>query len=103
MGPSRRDPTWVIIGVAQPILYLVLFGPLLKPLASQLGTGNAYWLFVPGILVQLGDFGALFVGFGVDSRIPARRHRDPAGHAGAADGAAWLSGTSLCWGCRRSC
>jgi ABC-2 type transport system permease protein len=65
MRLSLRNPTWVIIGLAQPILYLVLFGPLLKPLASQLGTGNAYRLFVPGILVQLGIFGALFVGFGL--------------------------------------
>jgi ABC-2 type transport system permease protein len=38
---------------------------LLKPLTAQLGTGNAYQLFVPGILVQLGMFGALFVGFGL--------------------------------------
>ena len=63
MRLSLRNPTWVIIGLTQPILYLVLFGPLLKPLASQLGTGNAYRLFVPEILVQLGIFGALFVGF----------------------------------------
>jgi ABC-2 type transport system permease protein len=63
MRLSLRNPTWVIIGLSQPILYLVLFGPLLKPLAGQLGTGNAYQLFVPGILVQLGMFGALFVGF----------------------------------------
>jgi ABC-2 type transport system permease protein len=65
MRLSLRNPTWVIIGLSQPILYLVLFGPLLKPLTAQLGTGNAYRLFVPGILVQLGIFGALFVGFGL--------------------------------------
>ncbi|HEV7658062.1 MAG TPA: ABC transporter permease [Mycobacteriales bacterium] len=65
MRLSLRNPTWVIIGLSQPILYLVLFGPLLKPLSAQLGTGNAYQLFVPGILVQLGIFGALFVGFGL--------------------------------------
>jgi ABC-2 type transport system permease protein len=49
----------------QPILYIVLFGPLLEPLAGQLGSANAYQIFVPGILVQLGIFGALFVGFGL--------------------------------------
>jgi ABC-2 type transport system permease protein len=65
MRLSLRNPTWVIIGLTQPILYLVLFGPLLEPLAGQLGTGNAYQLFVPGMLVQLGIFGALFVGFGL--------------------------------------
>ncbi len=25
-----RNPVWVIFGLTQPILYLVLFGPLLK-------------------------------------------------------------------------
>ena len=65
MRLSLRNPTWVIIGLSQPILYLTLFGPLLKPLAPTLGTTNAWQLFVPGMLVQLGMFGALFVGFGL--------------------------------------
>ena len=68
---SIRNPTWVIIGLTQPILYLVLFGPLLKPLAATLGTANAYQLFVPGILVQLGIFGSLFVGFALISEYRA--------------------------------
>lgn len=63
MRLSLRNPVWVVIGLSQPILYLVLFGPLLEPLTAQLGTGNAYRLFVPGILVQLGIFGSMFVGF----------------------------------------
>lgn len=63
MRLALRNPAWVVIGLSQPILYLLLFGPLLKPLAGQLGTGNAYQLFVPGIMVQQGVFGALFVGF----------------------------------------
>lgn len=62
---SLREPAWVAIGVLQPVLYLALFGPLLKPLAGQLGTDNAYTFFVPGLLVQLAIFGALFVGFGL--------------------------------------
>lgn len=62
---SLREPAWVAIGVLQPVLYLALFGPLLEPLASQLGTDNAYTFFVPGLLVQLAIFGALFVGFGL--------------------------------------
>ncbi len=60
-----RNPVWIIIGLLQPILYLALFGPLLSPLATELGTTNAYTLFVPGLLVQLGLFGALFAGFGL--------------------------------------
>lgn len=62
---ALREPAWIIIGLLQPVLYLVLFGPLLEPLAAQLGTTNAYTLFVPGLLVQLAVFGALFVGFGL--------------------------------------
>ena len=65
MRLSIRNPAWVVIGLSQPVLYVLLFGPLLKPLAGQLGTGNAYQLFVPGILIQLAMFGALFVGFGL--------------------------------------
>ena len=59
---NLRNPAWVLIGVMQPILYLVLFGPLLEPLIEELG-GNAYNWFVPGMLVQLGIFGAMFAGF----------------------------------------
>jgi ABC-2 type transport system permease protein len=65
MRMSLRNPAWLVISLLQPVLYIVLFGPLLEPLSGQLGSGNAYQLFVPGILVQLGIFGALFVGFGL--------------------------------------
>ena len=65
MRLSLRNPTWLVISLMQPVLYIVLFGPLLEPLSGQLGAGNAYQIFVPGILVQLGMFGALFVGFGL--------------------------------------
>src|SRR3954452_128628 len=47
----------------QPVLYLLLFGPLLTPLVKQFGSTNAYTFFVPGLLVQLGIFGAFFAGF----------------------------------------
>jgi ABC-2 type transport system permease protein len=62
---ALREPLWIVLGLGQPVLYLVLFGPLLEPLAKQLGATNAYALFVPGLLVQLAVFGALFVGFGL--------------------------------------
>ena len=64
---SLRNPAWIIIGLAQPVLYLALFGPLLKPLAAQIGAQNAYTFFVPGLLIQLGLFGALFAGFNLVS------------------------------------
>jgi ABC-2 type transport system permease protein len=60
---NLRNPAWVIIGMLQPVMYLLLFGPLLEPLISQFGATNAYTFFVPGMLIQLGIFGAFFAGF----------------------------------------
>lgn len=62
---NLRNPAWVLIGVLQPVMYLVLFGPLLKPLVAQFpgGADNAYTFLVPGLLIQLGFFGAMFAGF----------------------------------------
>jgi ABC-2 type transport system permease protein len=64
---SLRNPIWVIIGITQPLLYLLLFGPLLKRISGlhDFPHGNSWQVFVPGLLVQLGIFGALFVGFGL--------------------------------------
>ncbi len=86
MRLSVRNPVWVVLGMIQPILYLALFGPLLEPLTSTPGfsEGSAWQFFVPGLLVQLGIFGAAFAGFsliaewraGVVERMrvtPARR------------------------------
>lgn len=66
MRLSLRQPMWVLIGLLQPILYLTLFGPLLQRIAATSGfEGDAWQVFVPGLLVQLGIFGGLFVGFGI--------------------------------------
>ena len=62
-----NNPAWVAVGVIQPLLYLMLFAPLLKSVAKVPGfpPGGAYNVFVPGLLVQLGIFGASGVGFGL--------------------------------------
>ena len=64
---NLRNPAWVLIGVMQPVLYLVLFGPLIKPIVVSFpgAPDNAYTFLVPGLLVQLGMFGAFFAGFGL--------------------------------------
>ena len=68
---SLRNPAWVIIGLIQPVLYLAFFGPLLTRIAAGglpgFPPGNSYSFFVPGLLVQLGLFGAAFVGFTIIS------------------------------------
>jgi ABC-2 type transport system permease protein len=68
-----RNPAWVAIGVIQPLLYLVLFAPLLKSLVHLSGfpAGGAYNVFVPGLLIQLGLFGASGVGFGLIAELRA--------------------------------
>lgn len=64
---SLRNPAWVVIGLAQPILYLALFAPLLQRIAGTPGfpPGDAWQVFVPALLVQLALFGNAFVGFGL--------------------------------------
>jgi ABC-2 type transport system permease protein len=71
MRLSLRNPVWVIIGLFQPLIYLSLFGPLLEHMTRIPGfpPGNSWRVFVPGLLVQLGIFGAAFVGFGLIEEI----------------------------------
>jgi ABC-2 type transport system permease protein len=64
---SLRNPVWVIMGILQPVLYLLLFGPLLTNIAKMPGypPGGAFNVFVPGILVMTALFSSAFVGFGL--------------------------------------
>lgn len=66
MRALLRNPVWVFFGLTQPILYLVLFGPLLTNVSGGgLGGGRSWSVFVPGLLLQLTIFGAGFAGFGI--------------------------------------
>jgi ABC-2 type transport system permease protein len=69
-----RNPVWLIVGVIQPLYYLFLFGPLLKPALRSMGaTTNAqvYQIFIPGLLVMLAIFGTFFVGFALIAELRA--------------------------------
>ena len=70
MALVLRNPVWLIVGVMQPLYFLLLFGPLLKGVPNLPG-GNAYQFFVPGLLVQLAMFGTLFVGFALIAELRA--------------------------------
>ena len=65
LGLTLGNPAWTVIGLVQPILYLLLFAPLLTSIVRTPGfpPGGAYNIFVPGLLIQLGLFGTAFVGF----------------------------------------
>jgi ABC-2 type transport system permease protein len=66
-----REPVWIVIVMIQPLLYLALFAPLLEPISKTRGfpPGDAWQVFVPGLLIQLGIFGSMFVGFGIIAEI----------------------------------
>ncbi len=67
---TLRQPVWVIMGIFQPILYLLLFGPLLEGATSTAGTtGSAFNWFIPGLLIMTGFFAAAFAGFGLVAEI----------------------------------
>src|SRR2546423_9902906 len=66
-----REPAYIAFALMQPLLFLILFGPLLTKLpAATFGgstTGDAWRFFVPGLLIQLALFGSTFVGFAIIS------------------------------------
>jgi ABC-2 type transport system permease protein len=65
-----RQPVWIIFGIMYPVLYLVLFGPLLDRAVGQAAPGvNAYNWFLPGILIQVALFGTAFGGFGLIAEL----------------------------------
>jgi ABC-2 type transport system permease protein len=61
-----REPAWIMIGMFQPILYLLLFAPLLENLALPgYSDTSSLNVFVPGLLVMIALFGLGFAGFGI--------------------------------------
>jgi ABC-2 type transport system permease protein len=66
-----RNPVWIFVGVFQPVMYLLLFAPLLKPALGVRTNAEAYEIFVPGLLVLLAIFGGLFQGFGLIAELRA--------------------------------
>jgi ABC-2 type transport system permease protein len=64
---SMRNPAWIFIGIMQPVLYLVLFGPLMERIVANtpgFPPGSAWQILTPAIILQLALFG-LFAGMGV--------------------------------------
>lgn len=69
---NLRNPVWVLIGLSQPVLYLVLFGPLVKGIAPSLGADSDPWkLLTPALVIQTGLFGAIYVGFSIVAELRA--------------------------------
>jgi ABC-2 type transport system permease protein len=65
MQHTIRSPVFVFASMFQPLMYLVLFMPLLNGLGSVPGlpAGKTVDVFIPGLLVLEAIFGTAFVGF----------------------------------------
>jgi ABC-2 type transport system permease protein len=69
---TLRQPVWIIVALFTPICYLLLFGPLLEKMVPGTGPNtNSLTIFTPGMLVMLGMFGSLFVGFAIIADLRA--------------------------------
>ena len=73
MRPVLRRPYMIVFGMLQPLLYLVLFAPLLGGLAGAEGQDPWQW-FIPGLLVMLVLFTAGFAGFGLLPEMASGAH-----------------------------
>ena len=64
---TARNPFWIFFGLFQPVVYLLLFAPFLKGVASAPGfpAQNAIQFFAPGLLILNALFNAAFAGFGL--------------------------------------
>ncbi|MBK1785533.1 ABC transporter permease [Prauserella cavernicola] len=65
---SMRNPAWIMIGIMQPVLYLVLFGPLMERVVSNtpgFPPGSSWTILTPALIIQLALFGSSFSGFGL--------------------------------------
>jgi ABC-2 type transport system permease protein len=67
-----RNPFWAFSGLFQPIIYLLLFGPLLNGVAGVRGFpggGNAIQFFAPGLLIMNALFGSGYEGFTLRDKL----------------------------------
>jgi ABC-2 type transport system permease protein len=65
MLETLRNPIYIVVSMSTPVIYLVLFSPLLKRLTGVrgFGSGNVLNTFVPGLLVIVAFLSGLFVGY----------------------------------------
>lgn len=67
-----RNPFWAFSSLFQPIIYLLLFGPLLNGVAGTRGFpggASAIQFFAPGLLIMNALFGSGFEGFTLRDKL----------------------------------
>ena len=62
---ALRNPTWLIVGLMTPLLYLALYTPLLQKLAGGPGfpTSHVLDVFLPGMLAYLAFMNGIGEGY----------------------------------------
>lgn len=62
---TLRTPSWLVLGIVQPLVYLGLFVPVLRGALGVPTYAEAYALFVPGVLVLLLTGASAYAGLGI--------------------------------------
>jgi ABC-2 type transport system permease protein len=68
---SMRNPAWIFIGILQPVLYLVLFGPLMERIVTStpgFPPGDAWTILTPALILQIALF-SMFSGMNVIAEV----------------------------------
>lgn len=71
MMETLRNPIYIVMSLLTPVLYLVLFSPLLTNLSNipSFSSGNVMNVFVPGLLVIVSFLNGLFVGYNMIDEV----------------------------------
>jgi ABC-2 type transport system permease protein len=65
MTHRYRQPVWLVFGLAQPVMYMFFFGPLLGKFVTYtpgFPPGGIWMVFAPALMVQMAIVGSSFVG-----------------------------------------
>jgi ABC-2 type transport system permease protein len=68
-GQTIRTPVVIVVMLGQPLVFLFLFGPLLKNSLRGIAPSEVLNVFIPGLMVQLVLFGSLSVGFSLTAEL----------------------------------
>jgi ABC-2 type transport system permease protein len=69
ISPELRSPVAIVFAMGQPLLFLVLFGSMLVGTGADIGGGDIWQWFVPGILVMMCLLGPLSAGHSMLSEL----------------------------------
>ncbi len=69
IGQTLRTPILIVVTLGQPLVFLFLFGPLLKNSLRGIAPSEVFTIYIPGLMVQLVLFGSLAVGFSLTAEL----------------------------------